>query len=88
MCRFIAAVVVLLSVVVTHAQTNDHLTCFKVRDPAPSARYAADLDGLVIQRGCVIKVPAVMACVPTTKSNVEPNPPGGGGNAGPGWSRL
>jgi uncharacterized protein DUF1566 len=31
----------------------------------------------------VIKVPAVMACVPSTKTNVAPPPPGGGGSGTP-----
>jgi hypothetical protein len=61
------------------AQTADHLKCFKVKDPQMKALYTADLSGLTADSGCVIKVPAQMACVPSSKTNVQPTPPGGGG---------
>ncbi len=61
----------------------DHLKCFKVKDPQAKAKYLADLDGLVAQTGCTIKVPALLACVPSTKTNVQPVPPGGGGTGTP-----
>ncbi len=47
----------------------DHLECSPIKDSAPRATYTADLTGLV----------------DTTKTNVNPPPPGGGptgGNAG------
>jgi hypothetical protein len=56
----------------------DHLECFKVRSPEAKATYTANLDGLVPEPGCVIKVPAAIMCVPTTKTRVSPTPPGGG----------
>lgn len=63
---------------------GDHLKCYKVKkDPAPKQKYTADLGGLVPEPGCIISVPAVMACVPATKSNVTPTPPGGGGTGTP-----
>src|SRR5579862_7033810 len=61
----------------------DHLRCYKVKDPQTKTKYTADLDGLVAEPGCTIKVPAIMACVPTTKTNVIPMPPGGGGTGTP-----
>ena len=61
----------------------DHLKCYKVKDPQPKAAYTADLGGLVAEPGCVIKVPATMACVPATKANVMPAPPGGGATGTP-----
>jgi len=61
----------------------DHLKCYKVKDPQPRASYTADLGGLVAEPGCTIRVPAVMACVPATKTNVTPTPPGGGGTGMP-----
>jgi hypothetical protein len=61
----------------------DHLKCYKVKDPAPRASYTADLGGLVAEPGCTIRVPATMACVPATKTNVNPTPPGGGGSGTP-----
>src|SRR5690242_18655640 len=65
------------------AQVPDHLKCYKVRDPQAKKVYSADLGGLVAEPGCTIKVPAVLACVPTTKSNVSPPPPGGGATGTP-----
>src|SRR6266851_3438655 len=65
------------------AQLPDHLKCYKVKDPQAKVTYTADLGGLVAEPGCTIKVPAVMACVPATKTNVTPSPPGGGGTGTP-----
>lgn len=62
---------------------TDHLRCYKVKDPAPKAAYTADLGGLAPDPGCMVRVPAVMACVPATKTNVQPPPPGGGGTGTP-----
>lgn len=62
----------------------DHLKCYKVKDdPAAKATYTADLGGLVAEPGCVIRVPAKIACIPATKTNVAPLPPGGGGTGQP-----
>jgi hypothetical protein len=58
------------------AQTPDHLKCYKIKDSAPKALYTADLQGLAPEPGCHIKVPGTMLCVPTTKANVQPTPPG------------
>jgi hypothetical protein len=66
------------------AQVPDHLKCYKVKDPQARKTYTADLGGLVPEPGCVIKVPAKLACVPATKTNVQPVPPGGGGTGSPG----
>jgi hypothetical protein len=65
------------------AQVADHLKCYKVRDPQAKQAYTADLGGLVPEPGCTIKAPAVLACVPATKSNVNPPPPGGGATGTP-----
>ncbi len=65
-----------------NAAAPDHLKCFKIRDPQARTPYTADLDvvsgtaGGVSETGCTIRVPAVMACVPTIKTNVTPTPPG------------
>jgi hypothetical protein len=58
---------------------SDHLECYKVKDPQAKAKYTADLGGLTMEPGCKVKVPAVMACIPATKTNVTPDPPGRGG---------
>jgi hypothetical protein len=56
----------------------DHLQCYKITDPQAKGTYTADVGGLVAEPGCTIKVPAVVGCVPATKTNVTPTPPGGG----------
>jgi hypothetical protein len=61
----------------------DHLKCYKIKDPQAKASYTADLGGLVAEPGCTIKVPAIMACVPASKTNITPPPPGGGGTGTP-----
>jgi hypothetical protein len=81
MRQLVAALAMLLSVAAAHAQ-SDHLACFKIRDTQPRVTYTADIAGLVLEPGCVVRVPAAMACVPATKSNVTPAPPGSGGTAG------
>jgi hypothetical protein len=65
------------------AQVPDHLECFKVRDSQARATYRADVAGLVAEPGCVIRVPGTLFCTQTTKSNVDPVPPGGAGDGGP-----
>jgi hypothetical protein len=56
----------------------DHLECFKIKDPAPKARYTATLipefAGYPIDMGCTVKVPASMLCSPVLKANVNPPP--------------
>src|SRR5437879_5485539 len=83
MRRPILVLTVLLSQATAHGQIGDHLECYKIKDPQAKVKYSADLDGLVAESGCTIKVPATMACVPATKTNVQPIPPGGGGSGTP-----
>ena len=84
MRRLVAGFVFLVSVAAVHAQVPDHLKCYKVKDSLTKVTYTADLDGLVAEPGCSIKVPAAMACVPATKTIVGPPfPPGGGGTGTP-----
>ena len=65
------------------AQVADHLKCYKVKDPIPRVAYTADLNGLVPEAGCLVKLPAKLFCVDTTKTNVSPTPPGApAGNPG------
>ena len=65
MRRLVAALAVLLSVAGARAQ-SDHLACYKVKDTEAKARYTADIDGLVLEPGCTVKVPATMACFPAS----------------------
>jgi hypothetical protein len=57
----------------------DNLACYKIKDSQAKATYTANVSGLVVQAGCTIKVPAATTCVPASKTNVTPTPPGGGG---------
>jgi len=86
----VLSVVCLTRVVPAAAQqaVPDHLKCYKVKDPAPKARYTADLTGLAPEPGCTIKVPGTMLCVETTKRNVQPTPPGGGTSGTPAGNFL
>jgi hypothetical protein len=61
------------------ASVTDHLACYKIMDSYARATYTANVSGLVSQAGCTIRLPAVMTCVPASKTNVTPAPPGGGG---------
>src|SRR5262245_17855229 len=81
--RVTAIALLLLPTWAAAQPVSDHLKCYKVRDPAPKQPYTADLGGLVPEPGCTIKVPAVVACVPATKTNVQPSPPGNGGSGTP-----
>jgi hypothetical protein len=72
----VAFALVLLAPALASGQTPDHLACYKLRDTASPARYTATLNGLTAEPGCRIKVPAKMLCVPTTKEDVAPAPPG------------
>jgi len=56
----------------------DHLQCYRSKDSLKKATYAADVAGLIVEPGCRVKVPAKLTCVPATKTNVSPAPPGGG----------
>lgn len=64
---------------------SDHLECYKIGDSLAAAKYTADLSGLAVEPGCVVKTPAKLMCVPTAKTNVAPIPPGApaGPTAGP-----
>jgi len=60
------------------AQVADHLECYKIKDGAGKAAYTADLDGLAVETGCTIHVPAKLLCVDTTKENLSPGAVNGG----------
>ena len=87
-CRHAAAALIVVGLLgagarYAQAQVRDHLECYKIKDPQPSALYRADLMGLAAEPGCVVKVPAKLACVPTTKSNVVPPASGPSGTGEP-----
>ena len=61
------------------AQVPDHLKCYKIKDPVAKVAYTADLGGsppFALESGCVVKMPGKLLCVQTTKTNVNPPPPG------------
>ena len=79
----LVAVVVLLPPTSAHA-IADHLTCYAIKDPQPRATYsgtllsfpADDTGGGVFHPGCQIRLPAKLLCQATSKSLVDPVPPG------------
>jgi len=60
------------------AQTQDHLSCFNVKDSAPKVKYTVTVTTAAGQQTCIVRAPAKMACVQAAKGNVTPTPPGGG----------
>ncbi len=68
------------------AQVPDHLKCYRIKDPAAKARYTVDLvPGVPLppEIGCRVSVPGKLLCVPASKTNVSPPPPGGGATGTP-----
>lgn len=63
------------------AQTQDHMTCFAVKDSAPRAKYQATLTTDAGSQQCIVRAPATFACVPTAASNVTPGLPATGPSA-------
>ena len=57
---------------------QDHLTCFKTRDPA-KVQYALDLVAIkqpeFSQKGCVVAGTSIAFCVPSTKALRDPDKP-------------
>jgi hypothetical protein len=56
----------------------DHLTCFKVKDTAGKAVYTVNLTSGDVTfpnaTGCVVKVPAKLVCVRSSKGLTDPPP--------------
>jgi hypothetical protein len=67
--------------------SNDHLKCYRTKDPRPKARYTVDLlagvTGFANEPGCTVRLGAKRVCVQVNKQNVTPEPPGGGPAPGP-----
>lgn len=72
----VLAVLALISSPGAAGAQPDHVKCYAVKDSLPRATYRADLGGLAAEPGCLVRVPARMLCVPSTKDNVMPPPPG------------
>lgn len=58
----------------------EDLHCSKVKDPQAKVKYVADLRGIRAEKGCTIKTPATIVCVPGTTTDVAPVPPGSTSN--------
>lgn len=78
MTRTLVVVLALASNIAFGQAVPDHLKCYRPKDPLRKATYTADIAGLALEPGCRVKVPAQLTCVPATKTNVDPPPPGGG----------
>ena len=72
----VATIVIGVSLVSAAFAQSDHLECFKVRDSERKARYTTQLQNLAPPRGCVVKLPAKLMCVPTISPQLSPTPPG------------
>ena len=67
----------LVALVAPTASAED-LHCSKVKDSQAKSKYVADLRGIRAEKGCTIKVPATMVCVPGKTSTTEPASPAPG----------
>jgi hypothetical protein len=77
----VAALAALLGAFPAGAQIADHLKCYRIKDSLGRTSYTADLGAsspLPADSGCLIKTPAKLLCVDTTKTNVNPPPSGAG----------
>ena len=73
----IAAAYALLGVSAGVWAQTDHLECFKISDTEAKKNYTARLEGFTVEHGCIIRVPARLICMPTTRPEVFPAAPGG-----------
>src|SRR2546427_7927294 len=84
MSRYIALSVLLVTAM-AHAQTADHLKCYKVK-PDTKVKGLVDLlperEGLLPERDCKVVGPTLF-CVAVEKTNVRVEPPPPGAPAGP-----
>jgi hypothetical protein len=76
--QILTAATILVPALALAQPARDHLTCFKIKDSVPKAKYQATLTNEAGSQTCIVKTPATFACVETAKSDVTPTPPGGG----------
>jgi len=60
------------------AAASDHLACFKVKDSASRGTFTVTLGTAGVAQTCRAKVPASIACLPSSQQKINPTPPGGG----------
>src|SRR5262245_33243123 len=63
------ACVLAVSVMPAGAQVPDHLKCQDVKDGSGKREFSADLGGLALEPGCVVKLPAKLLCEQATTAN-------------------
>ena len=61
--------------------TVGNLTCFRISDPMPRAKFQVTLGGEAGSMHCTLKAPANRACIATSGTVVSPPPPEAGGGA-------
>ena len=61
--------------------TVGNLTCFRINDPMPRAKFQVTLGGEAGSMHCTLKAPANRACIATSGTVVSPPPPEAGGGA-------
>ena len=64
--------VLAVTVIPCGAQVPDHLKCQEVKDPSGKREFTADLGGLALEPGCVVKLPAKLLCEQATTANEQP----------------
>jgi hypothetical protein len=64
----------------TTTTPDSHRKCYKIKDPATKATYTLDLAAAPepAEVGCILRAPAKLLCLVSTKTNVTPPPSGGG----------
>jgi hypothetical protein len=70
------ACVLAVTVIPGGAQVPDHLKCQEVKDPSGKREFTADVGGLALEPGCVVKLPAKLLCEQATTANEQPPNPG------------
>jgi hypothetical protein len=54
---------------------RDHLKCQEVKDSSGKREFSAELDGLVVEPGCVVKLPAKLLCEASAVTELTPSLP-------------
>jgi hypothetical protein len=76
------AVALALPVLASAQPTPDHLACYRAKDAARKGQFSLTVTNAGATQTCTAKLPARLACVESAKSNVVPQPPGGGPTVG------
>jgi len=62
------------------AQTENHLSCWAIKDSAPPQRYQTTVVTPAGTETCTLRTPARIACAASAVTGIAPPPPGGGPN--------